>query len=197
MRQSAVHELSGGRAKRGGGPRGVVVVLLAAVGLVVSPAGALIATAPAGADIIIPASVSIGNGPAQVNGSYVNAQNIADELVGTNITIQATSQINIVDPSDLATSLTGTPQFNLTLIAPNCNVREDLNLAAVGNRILDCNTLNLNARITSGGTSIDPNRVVSTATQVNVLGNTASIQQAIDSSSSSSPVTVQVSPGQY
>ena len=57
--------------------------------------------------------------------------------------------------------------------------------------------MNLNARITSGGMTIAPSRVFGTATQANVLSNAASIQQAIDASSPSAPVTVVVSAGQY
>jgi hypothetical protein len=77
------------------------------------------------------------------------------------------------------------------------NVDNGLNLAASGHLLLTSNTLNLNAQFTSGGTRIDPSRVTSTATELNVLSNAASIQQAIDDSSSTAPVVVQVSPGQY
>ena len=174
--------------------RSVRVGLLIAI--LASP-GALITAAPARADIIYdPTSVSIGNGIQLVNGTYLNAQKIADKLVNTSIEIQATASITIVDPSDISTSPLGAPRFDLTLSAPVCNVDNNINLAASGNLILTCGTLNLNAQITSGGTTIDPNRVTSTATHVNVLSNAASLQQAIDSSSSTSPV-VHVSPGQY
>ena len=44
---------------------------------------------------------------------------------------------------------------------------------------------------------IDPSRVTSTATQVNVLSDTASVQQAIQFSSPTSPGVVQVSAGNH
>ncbi len=179
----------------------MVLRALAAAAVAVAvfiPLGALISAAPAGADPVIdPAGVSIGNGPQQFNGTYLNAQKIADSLAGAGVTVEATGQITIADPSDLSASPLGTPHFSLTLSAPVCNVDNNLNLGALGNLILDCGTLNFNAQITSGGPAIDPSRVTSTATQVNVLSNAASIQQAIDSSSPASPGTVQVSPGQY
>ncbi|MGD1087998.1 MAG: hypothetical protein ABR955_04650, partial [Verrucomicrobiota bacterium] len=63
--------------------------------------------------------------------------------------------------------------------------------------LLTMSTINLNAEITSGGTLIDPARVIGTATQVNVISNSASVQQAFDIASHTEPVLVQVSPGQY
>jgi hypothetical protein len=57
--------------------------------------------------------------------------------------------------------------------------------------------LNLDARMTSGGSLINPSRIFSAATQANVLSDDASIQQAIDISSTALPVTVRVSAGQY
>lgn len=154
--------------------------------------------APVYADLYIdPTSVTIGNGIQQINGSYLNAQHLADNLVVTSITIQASSDITIADNIDMSTSALGTPQFNLTLIAPTCNVDNNFNFDLSGHLNLTCNTLNLNGKITSGGSSIDPSRVTGTATQVNVLSNSASIQQGIDLSSTTSPVTVQVGADQY
>ncbi len=146
---------------------------------------------------IDPANVTIGNGAQQPNGTYLNAQQIANNLVFTSITVQATGSVSIVEPSDLSESSFGTPQYNLSLVTPTLNVDASLNLAAAGYLYITCNTLNLNAQITSGGTTIAPSRVIGTATQANVLSNAESIQQAIDDSSSTAPVTVQVSSGQY
>src|SRR5256885_11475042 len=128
-------------------------------------------------------SVSIGNGPAQSNGSYLNAQNIADNLVFTSIVVQAQTSIDIVDPIDLSTSTFGTPHFNLSISAPICNINNSMNLSALGHLNLNCGTLNLNAKITSGGTTINPSRISGFATQVNILSNNADIQQGIDDSS--------------
>ena len=144
-----------------------------------------------------PPSSRSGNAAQQANDSYVNAQKLADTLVSTSVDVNAADGISIVDPIDLSTSSLGTPHFNLTLVSPVCNIDRNINLAAVGDLVLDCGTLNLNAQITSGGTTIAPGRVTGTATQVNVLSQAANIQQAIDASSSTSRATVQVSPGHY
>ena len=164
-----------------------------AVGASVLALGLTIAAAPAYAN-----AVSIGNGVQLPDGSYRNAQTMANNLTLTSITVVG-QPITIVDPIDLSTSTNGngTPLYNVTLVSPICNIDHSINMAPVGNLYLQCATLNLNAPITSGGTLIDPSRVISTATQVNVLGNAASIQQALDASSSTTPPTVHVSPGQY
>ena len=144
-----------------------------------------------------PTNVFIGNGVQQINGTYLNAQKIADNLVFTSITVLSVGQIRIVDNIDLSTSLFGIPHFNLSLIAPTVEIDNNMNLGAAGNLFLTTNTLNLTGRITSGGALVDPSRIFGNATQVNVLSNAASIQQGIDFSSRIAPVTVQVSAGQY
>jgi hypothetical protein len=165
--------------------------LLLSLGLVTGATGA-------SADLIIdPTAVVIGNSPSQPNGTYLNAQDIADNLVFTSIFVQATTSLTIGDPIDLSTSTFGTPHFNLTLFAPVCNIDHNINWGAQGHLNLSCGTLNLTGQITSGGALIDPSRITGGATQVNVLADTASIQQAIDDSSQTSLVNVQVSPGQY
>jgi Bacterial Ig-like domain (group 2) len=143
------------------------------------------------------ATVSIGNSALQMNGTYLNAQNMANNLVFTSIAFQASKSITIVEPIDLSKSPDGTPRYDLTLISPECNIDNGVNLAAEGGLYLTCGTLNLNAQVTSGGSTIAPGRVINTATLVNVLSNEASIQQAIDDSSTTSPVTIQVSAGEY
>jgi hypothetical protein len=99
-----------------------------------------------------PYSVSIGNGVQESNGTYLNAQKIANNLVVTSISVQATGEITIVDPSDLSTSPSGTPQYNLSLVTPTLNVDSNLNMAAAGNLLLTVSTINLNGQFTSGGT---------------------------------------------
>jgi hypothetical protein len=167
-------------------------------GIIIAALGVVRGADRASADIVIdPTSVVIGNGPTQLNGTYLNAQDIADNLVFTSIMVQATTSVTIADPSDLSTSTYGTPHFNLTLVAPVINIGNNINMSAQGHLNLSTTTLNLAGEITSGGTTIDPTRVTSTATQVNVLTDNASIQQAFDFSSTFSPVDVQVSSGQY
>jgi Ca2+-binding RTX toxin-like protein len=147
---------------------------------------------------LIPAGVVIiGNGPDKQGGSYLNAQNIANNLVFTAITISANSHIYIADAIDLSTSIFAIPAFNFTLSAPTLHFLDDLNFSRLGNVFLTANTLNLDGRITSGGLLINPARVVGAATQANVLSDAASIQQAIDITSSTLPVSVQVGAGQY
>jgi PEP-CTERM motif len=146
---------------------------------------------------LAPSSVDIGNGTQQSNGTYLNAQQLANNLVLTSITVQAYGLITIVQPSDLSTSTSGTPKYNLSLVTPQLDVNYNLNMASSGDLYLTDTTINMNAMITSGGDLIDPSRVIGTATLLNVLSPAASIQQAIDISSPSSPVVLQVSPGQY
>ena len=64
-------------------------------------------------------------------------------LVFTSITVQATTSVTVVDPIDLSTSSFGTPQYNLSIVSPVCNIDGNVNLAATGNLILTCNTVNL------------------------------------------------------
>ena len=147
--------------------------------------------------IIDPATVFISNGKLLEGGTNLRAQTIANELVTTSINISASNNIDVVESIDLSKSEKGTPRFNLLLNAPTLNIDGNVNLAAEGQLFLAANILNLAGRITSGGTTIAPSRVGDLATQVNVLSNAASIQQAIDDSSTTSPVTVQVASGTY
>ena len=144
-----------------------------------------------------PTNVSIGNGTQLGNGTYLNAQKIANNLVTTSITVLAAGGISIVDPSDLSTSPSGTPHFNLSLVTSTVNVNSNLNMAAAGNLYLTASTINLNAQITSGGTLINPSRVFGTARVVEVFSSAASLQQAFDIASPTNLVYVAVSPGQY
>jgi hypothetical protein len=205
--------------RRGASARAVLVCsLLGLLGVIIPPASASASAEPEitiyqpsvslrnsvpapviaePAIFIDPANVTIGNGPQQTNGTYLNAEKIANNLVFTSITVQASGEITIAEPSDLSKSLDGTPQFNIALVTNTLNINAGLNLAAAGYLVITANTLNINAQIMSGGTTLAPSRVIGTATQANVLSNAASIQQAIDLSSTTAPVTVQVSSGQY
>ena len=145
-----------------------------------------------------PAVVTIGNDPTNgsLDGSYVNAQDIANNLVFTNVDIQATQEIDFADPIDLSTSVYGTPGFDLSLEAPVCNVAGSVNFSHYGTLLLNCGTLNLNAKFTSDG-GLLTQRFFSSAAHVNVLGTGASLQQAVDYSRASPPADVAVSPGNY
>ena len=163
-----------------------LALVLTAVAALSLPAGASAAN-----------TVIIGNGSELADGSYLNAQNIANNLVFTSVAIQANTSISINEDISLSTSIYGIPAFDLSLIAPTININADIDLSQYGNVFITANTVNLNGRITSGGNPVNPSRVFSWATQVNVLSNAASIQTGIGISSRFSPATVQVSAGQY
>ena len=160
---------------------------------ILAPLGAVLVATPAGA----PSFIYIGNEQQTLQGTYLNAQKIADTLVSSNVIAQSSNEVAVVDPVDLSMSTLGTPHFSLSLIAGVCNIDDNMNLAAVGNLTLVCGTINLNGKITSDGTLIDPSRLItSQVTQINVEGNSASIQQAVDLAQASG-ATVTVSPGSY
>src|SRR5437870_1963532 len=100
----------------------------------------------------VPASVSIGNGTQLPDGSYIRAQNIANNLTFTSVTVQATNNIDIVDNIDLATSPLGTPLANLSLQALTFNLNHNMNMSAFGGLFLNANTntVNMIGKITSG-----------------------------------------------
>ncbi len=146
--------------------------------------------------------IAIGNGAQSVDGTYLNAQAIADNLVFTSIVLQSQGSITVTDPIDMSMSSFGTPHFNLTIAAPACNISYNVIMSAQGHLNLTCQTLNLNGKVTSGGSLIDPSRVSSSVTATNVLSNNADIQQAIDFTGgitlSPNPApTILVNPGQY
>jgi len=136
----------------------------------------------------VPITVTIGNGPQTANNW--NAQYLTDNLVYTNITIQASNSIDIVDNVDLSTSSFGTPAYDVTLSAPVLNLNNNMNMSMFGGLTLNVNTINMAADITSGGGLIDPARLFDTATQINVLNNAANLQQAIDLASPTAPSTI-------
>ncbi len=153
--------------------------------------------------LIDPAIVSIGNGPNTPDGSYINAGSLADTLFSSNVTLSATSQVAIVDDISLATS----PSFNattlgsLTLQAPTVSIGGNVSMGE-GNVILDGSTLDLAGAFSSGGSALCTapsssacTRLTGTATQVNVLGSSANLAQAM--SAAASGATVHVSSGTY
>jgi hypothetical protein len=143
-------------------------------------------------------TVTIGYSPDVVDGSYLNAQNITNNLVFTHVAIQADTSVTIAEDVDLSSSIYGTPAFDVSIIAPTINIGANVNFSAYGNFLLTANTVNLSGKLTSGGSLLNPARLLSTAPQVNVLNNAASIQQATDIGKyPAHATTVQVSPGQY
>jgi hypothetical protein len=146
--------------------------------------------------------VTINNEPSTSNNQ--NAQQIADNVVFTSIAISSDTSITINEPIDISSSTFGTPHFNVSLIAPVCNIDNNINMATVSHLYLDCTVINFNAKITAGGALLNSSQILpsTTTTQVNVESPNASIQQAINFSShplTSQPVvtTVSVGLGQY
>jgi len=143
-------------------------------------------------------SVSIGNGTASPDGTYLNAGNVASTLAFTNVTVTATNNIDVVDSIDLSTSQFGPTFGDLILNAPTVNLNNNMVIGSGHVQFTGATTLNLTGEILNGGNPIGSSKVLnnSTLTQLNVLANTASIQQAVDISSATSPVTVNVATGQ-
>src|ERR1700747_273912 len=86
----------------------------------------LLAAAPAYAA----SDITISNLPTSA--TNLNAQSIADNLVFTSIQVQAANSITISDTVDLSSSSFGIPHFNLSLIAPVCNINNNMNLSTQG-----------------------------------------------------------------
>lgn len=142
-------------------------------------------------------SITIGNGPSEPDGSYYSATNLRQNLFTNNIKLGSTNDIDIAEDVDLAHSTFGVAGRALTLTARTINLTNDITF---GNGIFDLEalTVNLDGRVTNVlGALVSPPRLTGTATNVNVLSGAASLQQAVDLSSPTNPVTLQVSSGQY
>src|SRR5262245_59878166 len=96
---------------------GAVVLAAALLLLTIAPAVAV-------------TSVTIGNGPASPDGSYLNAGNIANTLAFTNVNVTATSDITIADNIDISTGQFGPTFFNLSLSAPVINLTHNIVVGA-------------------------------------------------------------------
>jgi hypothetical protein len=88
--------------------RGTVAIR---VGLLLS---ALVVVLVIPATAVAPVSALIGNGVQLSDGTYLNAQNIANNPVYTPVTIQADNTVHIVDDVDSSLSLLGTPGYDLS-----------------------------------------------------------------------------------
>lgn len=88
--------------------RGTVAIR---VGLLLSALVVVVLVIPTTA--VAPVSVPIGNGVQLNDGTYLTAQNIANNLVYTPVTIQADNNIDIADDVDSSLSLLGTPGYDL------------------------------------------------------------------------------------
>src|SRR5262245_12045707 len=111
------------------GSRRLIVAVTAAVLCVL---GLLPATGSAAVKRIEAATIQIGNGTQTMDGSYLNAQLLANDLAFTNISVQAVSSIEIVDDIDLSTASFGTPNHTLTLTAPTITIGHGVTMSAFG-----------------------------------------------------------------
>lgn len=125
--------------------------------------------------------VNIGNGPDLVDGTYLNAQNIADNLVFTSISVQADNEIKYLETVDLGTSSYGIPGFNLANTAPKISILADVTFSNFQSLGLSANQIDLAGRIYgAGGALMNRDYISVSAASVNVLSNHASLQQALD-----------------
>jgi hypothetical protein len=143
--------------------------------------------------------VDIGNGPNAVDGSYINAQDIAILLVLTELIAIADNSISIVDPVDLSTSILGPSVFGLKLQSATgvINVNHSVMMGAGDFQTL-APVVNLAATVADTGlVPLGGTRLSGIATQVNVTSTNASIQQGILFSSPLAPATISVASGSY
>ena len=122
--------------------------------------------------------VSVGNGVAAGDGSYLNAFNIAQTLFFTTVNVVASSEVRYVDPVNLGTSGFGTNSFNLSSTAPLTSVLADV---GIGNAqfIVQSAQLDLAGNFTRVDGPLTLTHLQGSATTVNVQSNAASLQQAL------------------
>ncbi|MGQ0698347.1 MAG: Calx-beta domain-containing protein [Panacagrimonas sp.] len=146
---------------------------------------------------IDPSTVMIGNGLGTPDYTYINAGLIADVLTTSSVTILADNAIGIGEDIDLSTSGGSPTLFDLGLQAQQIDLANDIVMGA-GNLLLTAPTLNVSGRVTTAdGVLLDGSRLIGTATQVNVLAATASLQQAIDASTTTAAPIIDVAAGSY
>jgi hypothetical protein len=141
-------------------------------------------------------TVTIGNGPMAHDGSYINAEVLADNLPFNPVTIEATESVIVEEDVDLSfsTSFSEIAVHDLTLKAPTASILGDVVMGG-GSVALQATTANLNGMLTSAGELLSSSRLSGTATRVNVLGPGANLGQALIIAAPGA--TVSVAPGQY
>jgi hypothetical protein len=146
------------------------------------------------ADIL---ATTIGNSPASPDGTYLNATNITNSLCLTNVTVIDNLKIIIADDVDLSVSpVFGQAFGELILTAPTIDLIHNLKMGG-GNVRTTASTIDLNGLVTYNLGAYSASRLIGTATVVNAQSGNASLQQAIDISSTTTPATINVAAGQY
>lgn len=125
------------------------------------------------------AIVNIGNGASLPDGSYVNAQSLANTMSFSVATVQASSDINVLDDVNFSLGFLGTTSGNMFWLAPTINASHNVTMGN-GALQLQASTVNLNGNIYGAtGALLDSSKLSGMATTVNVQGNAADIQQAV------------------
>lgn len=142
-----------------------------------------------------PATLTISNGPTMAGN--INAQDIADNLVGANMTISGSVSVEILESVDLSTSRLGTPAGTLVLGAPTIVIGGNVQFGTGSLRLVSAgaSSIQLNGTIKSAGLVLTSPKLQGMATQVNVVSPNASIAQALGIAISGA--VINVSPGQY
>src|SRR5262249_2100833 len=123
-----------------------------------------------------PLVLQISNQPTAP--TNMNAQDLADNLVGSNMALNGTTSVDVVESVEVSDSSFGSQTGNLYLQAPTVNIGGDIQFGS-GQLQLNGTTVNLNGSITVNGALMRSPELVGTATQVNVLSPKASIAQAL------------------
>lgn len=143
-------------------------------------------------------TVSVGNGAANPDGSYINAQNLADTLASANVTLSADSEVDIVDSIDLSfsTDLNRATVETLTLQAPTVRIEQNV-ILGLGDIAIQARTLSMNGTVTSAAALVTStsSRFTTTAMSINVISPSARLVQVLGIAPSGA--TIQVAPGLY
>jgi filamentous hemagglutinin family protein len=197
-------EFSGHAAARGGAEsgNGGFIEVSGQKGLLLNGYGdATAANGAMGTFLIDPEILYVHNGASSTvdNTNYLNAGSLALQLSLASVRLLADTEIGIIEAVDLSSSAFGTTTGNLTLVAPTVNINNDITMGT-GWFGVEANELNLAGKIYEAGGALRNtagfNAISLSPSTVNVMGDTASIQQGLDMTGDA-PVTVNVAAGVY
>ena len=138
-------------------------------------------------------TVTIGNGPS-VSDTYFNAQDLADNLVFTNMTISAPRTVIIEEDIDISVSSFGSVTGNLTLAAPVVEIRGHVKWGA-GAAGVNASTLILNGRFYKPSNPSASVLSFGSTALVQVVSDRAHLQEALNFAAPGG--RVRVGPGTY
>ena len=139
--------------------------------------------------------VTIWNGPATPDGSVINAVNLGQNLLFTNVTITADNEVRYPEAVNIGTSTFGTNARNITHTAPTLSVLGDIrigtgNFGANGSHV----ALSAAIRDQAGALIASASRLPGIASTVSVGSNAANLQQAIWFTQSSAGISTITAP---